>query len=47
MSSENSDTGLKEILDVNEDGEINLEDLKKLASDFEQDSIDIVVVEML
>ncbi len=40
MSSDNSDTGLKEILDVNEDGEINLEDLKKLASDFEQDSID-------
>ncbi len=40
MSSDNSDTGLKEILDVNEDGDVNLEDLKKLASDFEQDSID-------
>ena len=40
MPSANSDSGLTEILDVNEDGEVNLEDLKKLASDFEQDSID-------
>ena len=40
MPSGDSDSGLKEILDVNEDGDVNLEDLKKLASDFEQDSID-------
>ena len=40
MSSDDTNTGIAEILDVNEDGEVNLEDLKKLASNIEQDSID-------
>jgi len=40
MSAEDSDSALIEILDVNEDGEVNLDDLKKLASDLEQDNID-------
>ena len=40
MPSDDTNTGIAEILDVNEDGEVNLEDLKKLASNIEQDSID-------